>query len=234
MQKLAEISDKLIFVCYHPGAGGERLSVEISQLDVCEPLQSYFTDQFRTVITNDLSAKNFLVPVGPFDLLLERVKDLAINWPELMKLHVIPSHWDVEFLEPIFPHSRFIRIISPEDLGILHGNTDRKVMQGHCHSLAELRGYCLMYVTMSTFRDLLKEKKLNLSMTIGQIHGVLEPFVSEQTRRSVFSHDGANLYKKKIIKRNILNVSYQDSPTCMIEIESFLTRHDRTDHNSRR
>lgn len=224
MQKLSQHSDRLLFVCYYPGAGGERLSVLISQLRACEALQSYFTEQSRTVITNDLFEKTFLTPVGPFDRLRERAQAITIDWSKLEKVHVVPSHWDIQYLEPLFPSSRFIRIISPADLDLLVLNTDRKVMQGRFNSLLELKGYCLMYVTETTFRDLLKEKKLRMSMTIGQVHAVLEPFITSDMRETFFCHDGTNLYRDEIIKTNVLNIPYQECDRYISEIEHFITQ----------
>lgn len=224
MQKLSQHSDRLLFVCYYPGAGGERLSVLISNLHACEALQSYFTEQSRTVITNDLFEKTFLTPVGPFDLLRERAESITIDWSKLEKVHVVPSHWDIQYLEPIFPRSKFIRIISPDDLDLLISNTDKKVMQGRFNSLLEMKGYCLMYVTDTVFQDLLKGKKLRMSMTIGQVHAVLETFITQAMRQTFFCHDGTNLYLDEIIKTNVLNIPYQECDRYMSQIEHFITQ----------
>jgi len=227
MNNLKQCSDQLLFVCYYPGAGGENLSVEISKFDTCEPLQCYFTEQSRTVITNDLFGKNFLIPVGPFDHLLQRVKEIAIDLPVLERTHVVPSHWDVKYLEPEFPNSKFIRILSPGDIKILQTNTNKKVMQGHCRTLLELKGYCLMYVDMLIFQDLFKKQKIKLSMTIGEIHNVLRPFIDTETFEHRFCGGGVDLYTNEIQKQNVISIPYQGFEQCKDQIKNFLyTKHD--------
>ena len=223
MQKFSKNSDRLVFVCYYPGAGGEKLSTQISQLEVCTTLLSYYTEQSRTVITNDLFAKTFLIPVGPFEHLIDKVKALQIDWDRLTCWQVVPSHWDVECLESFFPDSKFIRIISPKNLAVMRANTNKKVMEGRCHSLLELKGYCLMYVSPSIFQDLLISGQLHLTMTIGQIHAVLEPFISSDSPEQLFCYGGTNLYKEEIIKKNVMNIPYEKVDQCMADIENFLT-----------
>lgn len=220
---LKDLSKQLVFVCYYPGAGGERLATQISQFDVCVPLQYYLTEQSRTIITSDLFGKSFLMPVGPFSRLLELAKSSLENAPIVKKFHVVPSHWDVDHLRTEFPYSKYIRIISPENIKILYDNTDYKVMQGKFQSIAELKGYCLIYVDISVLITLLKNHKIKLSMTIGEIHSLLEPFIDDDNleKNSFASRD--NLYGRQIECKNILNIDYQSFEQNQEIIKNFLT-----------
>jgi len=221
-EKLKSLSKNIVFVCYYPGAGGENIASKISKFDVCTPLEYYLTKQSRTVITNELFGKSFLMPVGPFDRLLKMAETIAPDTLEGERFHVVPSHWDVNYLESEFPNSKYIRIVSPQDRKILRNNTDYKVGQDKFYSLSQLKGYCLMYVDICLLSTLLKSRQIQLLMTIGEIDSVLKPHINKDNVKKNSFSSKSDFYSQTIDRKNILNIPYQGFETHKEVIEKFL------------
>lgn len=178
MQK-SILSDKVfVFVCYQSGSGGEKMSTQVSKFDNCNKLEFYTTPDDRTVITNELFNKVFLNMGWSLDKILESARQTLLTNENIgNKLHVVPSHWDYTHILPYFPNGKIVRIIHNNHNAITQLR-DRKVFGGKFKTFLELKGYCLMYVTDGVFKKLLTEKRLNMEMTIGQIHEILVPVMN--------------------------------------------------------
>lgn len=196
-----QLNSEFVFVCYQPGAGGERLCAWISQSQHCEPLTFYKTAEDRTVITNEYFDKTFLNPVGPFEYLLNTASEILKTKPVPEKINVVPSHWDYELLVSHFAHSKFIRIIH-DDPAAISKIAEKKVFGGHLRTLLELKGYCMMYVEEPVFLNLLLQRKISVSMTIGEIHQAITPYITKNTdTKKKFKG-----YTQPIHQPNVLNV----------------------------
>jgi hypothetical protein len=205
MKKSTDYKKQFVFVCYQPGSGGEKLSTWIAQAADFEPLTFYKTPQDRTVITNEYFEKIFLNPVGPFENLLQTANKILETKPTSSKLNVVPSHWDYDLLHPHFAHSKFIRIVHNDPETICEIVTE-KVFGGKLQSLLELKGYCMMYIDEPEFLNLFLKRKISMSMTIGEIHDIILPYIT----KTVNSKKKYKNYTIKLDNPNILNVWYND------------------------
>jgi len=214
MIELSKISQQLVFVCYEAGAGGERLSVNISAFPGFRKLNCYLTESNRTIITNDIFEKIFLFCAGPFERLVESVRGLDKD-VEPDTLYVTPSHWDVAYLEPIFPCSRFIRIISPSQ-EIIEVSRER-IWNTTFSNFLEFAGYCKIYLTDQEFKDYLIDKKIRHTMSVRQINQVIEKEI-KRSQTCQFK------YRQVIDKPNILNVPYNSFEEYRESIQNFLDK----------
>jgi len=213
MAKFNELNSKLIFVCYEAGAGGERLAVNISSLPGCRQLECYVTDNNRTIITNDIFEKIFLYSAGPFERLHNSVANLKKDF-SLDNYYIVPSHWDVTFLEPVFPNSRFIRIINP-DSSVLAEAVSEKIWKTKFHNFLEFVGYCKIYLNDQEFKDYLVTKKINHRMTVGEIYAAME---KEIERSESYSHH----YHILVNQSNVINIPYNSFEESREQILQFI------------
>jgi hypothetical protein len=236
--------DKLIFVCYRHGFGGENLSYRISQHELCDKLLVRI-EKGRTIIKNDIFNKVFLGFNNNFQynfqdkekLCKKIIKDFKNKINKIKKYNIIPSHIDADILRKVFYNSYFITIEPPR--------TEEKYQQYLQHlyndywlytttNMAEYVGE--IYCKIEIFKDEKTEKKIkNLTkeilskykntLSFGQIQCVvngLEP--STENMKKLFS----SLYNKKKFKyHNITNnnkhysVSFESART--IDINKFFT-----------
>ena len=123
---------KILFVCYHHGCKGERLSVNISQHKEFKTLEAEVVNG-RTVIKNDYFEKKFLK-----------------SWqPEFDRLHnlsgkniVVPSHFFYDSLASNFPDAFYIAIDVPKDLEMYRQSLYERFFQYKTNNFAELAGEC--------------------------------------------------------------------------------------------
>ena len=107
--------DKLIFVCYEHGLGGENLSYRISKHTFCDNLLVKI-EKGRTVIKNDIFNKIFLGFNNNFQysfqdkekLCKKIIKDFKNKIDKIKKYNVVPSHIDADTLKKFFINSYFI------------------------------------------------------------------------------------------------------------------------------
>ena len=99
---------KILFVCYHHGCRGERLSVNISQHKDFRTLDAHKVGG-RTIIKNDYFDKKFLNSWNPeFD----KLKNLSGS------NIVVPSHLFYDSLVEHYPDALYVSIDLPEDLTV--------------------------------------------------------------------------------------------------------------------
>jgi hypothetical protein len=233
--------DKLIFVCYEHGFGGENLSYRISQHELCNKLLVDIK-KGRTVIRNDIFNKVFLGFNNDFkyrfrdkEKLCEKIiKDFKNKIDKIEKYNVIPSHIDADILKKKFTNSYFITIESPKT------KEQREQYIKHLYdcfwsyktkNVKEYIGeiYCKieMFKTKKTEIEIKKLTKEILSkyknkLSFGQIQCVindLEPTIKNMEKLFFL------LYGKKKFKNyaqiknqsNILNISYESVKTYNIE-----------------
>lgn len=216
MTKFNELNDKLIFVCYDAGAGGERLSVDISRFPNFRALTYYVTDNNRTIITNDIFEKIFLFSAGPFERLYNSVSNLDKQF-DSNEFYVVPSHWDVNYLEPVFPRSKFIRIISPDNPEILKKAVEEKIFKTTFHNFLEFVGFCKIFLTDQELKDYLATKKINHRMTVGEIYAVMH----KEVKRSEFYSVNYNV---EIDQPNVLNIAYNSFDHSKHKIQQFIAQ----------
>ena len=211
--------DKLIFVCYQHGFGGENLSYRISNHALCNKLLVKIK-KGRTIIKNDLFNKIFLGFNNNFQynfrdkekLCKKVVKDFKNKIDEIKKYTIVPSHIDANMLRRVFYNSYFITIQPPK--------TDEQHRQYLKHlyndvwlyktsNLAEYVGeiYCKIEIfknkkTEIEIKKLTKEilSKYKNKLSFGQIHCVindLEP--TNQNVKRLFS----SMYNKENVGYNV-------------------------------
>jgi len=123
---------KILFVCYHHGCRGERLSVNISQHKDFTTLDA---DQVggRTVIKNDYFNKQFLKNCAPrFD----QLKNLS------GRNIVVPSHYFYDSLAVHFPDALYVSIDTPKDIEAYRQSLYDRFFQYRTNNIAELAGEC--------------------------------------------------------------------------------------------
>ena len=217
MQKSIVSNHMFLFVCYKAGSGGENLATKISKFDNCVPLDFYKTPEDRTVIVGEFFKKIFLNVVGPFEKLLENAQKIIDNTNLNNKIHVVPSHWDYPWLVPYFPNSKFVRIIF-DDFGIekIQENKLKKIDNGKFNTFLELTGFCQIFVDDAILKKLLKEKKVTLKMSGGEILKVLSPFMEEH------NIDDIGDYSSLIKNVNVLNIWFDTAEPSDDQILNFL------------
>jgi len=189
--------NKIIFVCYDHGAGGERLSFEISKLPFCEPLPSV-KHGLRT-FTSDYFNKLFL---KVFDK--EWMNKIPAPYKG-QKYIVVPSHYSPKILKQHFQEALFVVINSPnteKDKKILFERIFSHVWQSTHDTLAQRVGYFIQNSnnTMPTRKQL---KVLNKRISNGEIQCLINGI--QPTDDNI-----RKLFKKYKYKYDFDN-DYQDS-----------------------
>jgi hypothetical protein len=172
MKNTESISKQLVFVCYQAGTGGENFAVSMSKLPAFDPLEFYWSNGKRTVITNEYFNKLFL-QTGKFNQAIDYANTKSLP----PRLQAIPSHYDYDRLLPYFPNSRFIRILTPVDeldKIKLKRNLYKKLWLGRLASFAEFCGWCQIYISQERFEILIKQNKIKMGMTFGQLYCVFD------------------------------------------------------------
>jgi hypothetical protein len=224
MTSIQKYSDKIIFVCYTAGSGGERVSVEISQLPGMVPLSYYTANGNRTVITNDIFDKKFLKPSPMLEIVESAAQSLNNN--PITGLHVVPSHHDFKLLLPYFSNSKFIRLLAnTSDQPQLDKNLYEKIWLGYIPTFSEFTGYCLCYTDKVTLSKLLAEKKLNLNMTIGEIHCALKnQLPTPQNSKKLFTELAKKSFNEILPADHpqVLDIPYQSAMDFLPNIKQFI------------
>lgn len=123
---------RILFVCYHHGCRGERLSVNISQHQDFKTLEHAELGG-RTVIKNDHFNKQFLNSWAPrFD----QLKNLSGN------NIVVPSHYFYDKLVGHFPDALYVSIDIPKDTEAFRQSLYHRFYQYKTSNIAELIGEC--------------------------------------------------------------------------------------------
>jgi hypothetical protein len=156
--------DKIIFVCYQHGFGGENLSYRISNHVLCNKLLVKI-EKGRTIIKNDLFNKIFLGFNNNFQynfqdkekLCKEVIKDFKNKIDKIKKYNVVPSHINVDILKKKFYNSYFITIEPP------------KTKEQYYQYLQHL------------YNDYWLYKTTNLAEYIGEIYCKIEMFKTKKT-----------------------------------------------------
>jgi hypothetical protein len=228
--------DKLIFVCYQHGFGGENLSHRISQHPLCDRLLVK-TEKGRTVIKNDIFNKVFLGFNNNFQynfqdkekLCIKIIKDFKNKIDKVNKFTVVPSHVDAKILRKFFTNSYFVTIKPP--------NTKEQQQQYLQHlynnywlykttDITEYIGeiYCKIEMfnddkTKKEIKKITKEilSKYRNKLSFGQIQCVLnglEP--STKNMKKLFS----SLHNKENFRRNDIQI---DNKNYVVNFDSAKT-----------
>lgn len=233
--------DKLIFVCYQHGFGGENLSYRISQHPLCDKLLIKIK-KGRTIIKNDIFNKIFLGFNDNFQysfqdkerLCQSILKDYETKINGMEKYTIVPSHVDASILQRYFINSFFVIIQPPETTAQykqylhhlyndfwLYKTTDVAEYIGEIYSKIEL---FKSKKTENEIKKLTKEilSKYKNTLSFGQIQCVInEMEPSVESMKKLFS----SLYSKKRFKfpnkfknkSNILHMSYESVKNYDIE-----------------
>jgi hypothetical protein len=233
--------DKLIFVCYQHGFGGENLSHRISQHTLCDELLVKI-EKGRTIIKNDIFNKIFLGFNNNFQysfqdkekLCKKVIKNFKNKIEKIKKYSVIPSHIDADTLKKFFINSYFIIIESPRteeqyqqylhhlyDDFWLYKTTNLTEYIGEIYSKIEL---FKSKKTEKEIKNLTKKilSKYKNSLSFGQIQCVIndiEPNVENMKKlfSSLYNKKRFKFYNKFKNKSNILNISYESVKNYNVE-----------------
>jgi hypothetical protein len=219
MQNLSLSDHTFVFVCYQAGAGGENLSTNISRLADCIPLEFYVTPERRTIIIDEFFEKTFLNSGAPLDQLIGTAQNILKNKCVSDKIHVVPSHRDYHELSGYFPNSKFIRIVNA-DSDQLQKLVEEKVYSSKFRSFEELKGYCLSYIDYTGLQFLFKQRKINISMTIGDIYKIIKPFINPEydTRKAVTDSS----YNLLVNDCNVFNLEWGQYELHKEQIQQFI------------
>lgn len=160
--------DKLIFVCYQHGFGGENLSYRISQHRLCDKLLVKI-EKGRTIILNDVFNKIFLGFNDNFQyrfqdkekLCKKIIKNFKNKIDKIKKYNIVPSHINADTLKKFFIDSYFITIEPPR--------TEEQYQQYLRH----------------LYDDVWHYKTTNLEEYVGEIYCEIEIFKNKKTKKEI-------------------------------------------------
>ena len=198
---------KILFVCYHHGCRGERLSVNISQHKDFRTLDAIRIGG-RTVIKNDYFDKQFLKSWTPkFD----KLKNLSGS------NIVVPSHFFYDTLIEHYPDALYVSISLPKDLTMYRQSLYDRFFQYKTQDIAELAGECENRIreyrpsaTKDEIRHFTVEVMKKKSITFGEIRCLAKgiPASKENQMTLLQNHTPRPLTEK--IKSNSLVIAYED------------------------
>ncbi len=198
---------KILFVCYHHGCRGERLSVNISQHRDFETLEADEVSG-RTVIKDDYFGKQFL-------------KSWVPKFNELKNLSgsniVVPSHFFYDSLVGNYPNALYIAIDIPKDLTTYRQSLYDRFFQYRTSNIAELAGECenrLREYRPTATKDEIKKFTIEVlktkDLTFGEIRCLAKgiPATKENQRILLRNHRPEPLSEQT--RSNSLVIAYED------------------------
>ena len=198
---------KILFVCYHHGCRGERLSVNISQHKDFRTLDAIRIGG-RTVIKNDYFEKQFLKSWTPkFD----KLKNLSGS------NIVVPSHFFYDTLIEHYPDALYVSISLPKDLTMYRQSLYDRFFQYKTQDIAELAGECENRIreyrpsaTKDEIRHFTVEVMKKKSITFGEIRCLAKgiPASKENQMTLLQNHTPRPLTEKT--KSNSLVIAFED------------------------
>ena len=198
---------KILFVCYHHGCRGERLSVNISQHKDFRTLDAIRIGG-RTVIKNDYFDKQFLKSWTPkFD----KLKNLSGS------NIVLPSHFCYDTLIEHYPDALYVSISLPKDLTMYRQSLYDRFFQYKTQDIAELAGECENRIreyrpsaTKDEIRHFTVEVMKKKSITFGEIRCLAKgiPASKENQMTLLQNHTPRPLTEQT--KSNSLVIAYED------------------------
>ena len=198
---------KILFVCYHHGCRGERLSVNISQHKDFRTLDAIRIGG-RTVIKNDYFDKQFLKSWTPkFD----KLKNLSGS------NIVVPSHLFYDSLVKHYPDALYVSIDLPEDLTVYRQSLYDRFFQYKTQNIAELAGECENRIreyrpsaTKDEVRNFTVEVMKKKGITFGEIRCLAKgiPASKENQMTLLQNHTPQPLTEET--KSNSLVIAYED------------------------
>lgn len=233
--------DKLIFICYQHGFGGENLSHRISQHEVCDKLLVKIQNG-RTIIKNDIFNKLFLGFNNNFQysfqdkekLCKKIIKDFKNKINKIKKYNIVPSHINANVLKKVFTNSYFVTIMPPtteEQYKKYLEHLYNDFWLYKTNNLTEYVGEIYAKIELSKnkknenqikklTKEILFKYKTNLSF--GQIRCVIneiEPSIANMKKLFflLYGQKKFKFYNKFKNKSNILNISYQSVKNYNIE-----------------
>lgn len=197
---------RFIFVCYQHGHGGESLAVEISKLEICNPLEH--EKQGKRTWTQDHFNKLFLKPYDP--QWKHKVQPAVDN----EKYYVVPSHYRPETLRELFPMALYIVINSPTTKERLQSLTNRiykNVWLTKHKRLDQKIGYFITNAGHSPDRGQLKE--LAKDITNGEIQCVMHRVMKNRNNIKSIFKKWTEKYTPNFLYQNedkLVTISYDD------------------------
>ena len=198
---------KILFVCYHHGCRGERLSVNISQHKDFRTLDAIRIGG-RTVIKNDYFDKQFLKSWTPkFD----KLKNLSGS------NIVVPSHFFYDTLIEHYPDALYVSISLPKDLTMYRQSLYDRFFQYKTQDIAELAGECENRIreyrpsaTKDEIRHFTVEVMKKKSITFGEIRCLAKgiPASKENQMTLLQNHTPRPLTEQT--KSNSLVIAFED------------------------
>ena len=207
MINLKDSMTRILFVCYHHGCRGERLSVKISQHKQFQTLDAQQADG-RTVIKNDYFNKQFLNSWPPqFDT----CKNLS------GRDIVVPSHFFYDQLITHYADAMYVAVDIPKDMQTYRQSLYDRFFQYTTQNVAELAGECENRVreyrplaTADEVREFTIEVLKKKNITFGEIRCMARglPATKENQMMLLQNHTPEPLSEQT--KSNSLIIPYED------------------------
>lgn len=198
---------KTLFVCYHHGCRGERLSVNISQHKDFRTLDATQAGG-RTVIKNDYFDKQFLKSWAPE---FHKVKNLSGS------NIVVPSHFFYDTLIEHYPDALYVSIDLPKDLTMYRQSLYDRFFQYKTQNIAELAGECENRIreyrpsaTKDEVRNFTVEVMKNKSITFGEIRCLAKGIPTSKENQMMLLQNHTPQPLTELTKTNSLVIAYED------------------------
>jgi hypothetical protein len=198
---------KILFVCYHHGCRGERLSVNISQHKNYRTLDA-IQSKGRTVIKNDYFDKQFLKSWSPpFD----RLKNLSGS------NIVVPSHFFYDTLIKYYPDALYVAVDLPKDLTMYRQSLYDRFFQYKTQNIAELAGECENRIreyrpsaTADEIREFTVEVLKKKNITFGEIRCMAKGIPATEENQITLLHNHTPESLSEQTTSNSLVIAYED------------------------
>ena len=198
---------KILFVSYHHGCRGERLSVNISEHKDFKTLEADRAGG-RTVIKNEYFNKQFL-------------KSWAPPFDELKNLSgsniVVPSHFFYDSLMEYYPDALYVAINIPKDLAMYRQSLYDRFFQSKTHNIAELAGECENRIreyrpsaTTYEIRKFTVEVLQKESITFGEIRCMAKGIPATKQNQMMLLKNHTPKPLSEQTKSNSLVIAYED------------------------
>jgi len=214
--------NKIIFVCYDQGAGGEKLSYEISKINCvydvqCKQIgQRYVTKD----ITKGLSRHN---------IFKKELLQNEINKEKLTKWSVVPTHFDPQRLEQLDCIKFYITIFPQNKESIQHikNNKEEKVWKHIFYDPLELKGQ----IEADNGKPYDKSILSNLKGPVqyGKLWSLIKGIdpISDDLEKEYEVYSRKNKYHTPCVLENSINIEYSNlkSPLFMQQFTKNLQDH---------
>jgi len=197
----------ILFVCYHHGCKGERLSVKLSEHKRFMTLK-YKKVHGRTIIENDIFEKKLLGSHAPV------FSDLYNHSGHNI---VVPSHRFYDEINKYYPDDWYVSIDLPKNLDEYATALYQRFYKYRTNDIRELIGECkdkfLMYRPTSTkqeVKDFVASILKTKNVTFGDITCLAMGIPANEKNQLMLAHERHLRPLSNMTKENSLVIAYED------------------------